>query len=157
MLRWRRWVSHARWPDERRVDPGRVRAWLRRRLGAAGARRLAASRSLADAQHVLVAGPYRHDVRVGMTLEETEHAVGATLLWHLRVLAGWQPRTGAERLRLLARAFEVANIAEHVRSLTGATAERRYQLGTLGTAWNRLSEATSPAEVRSVLATSPLG
>lgn len=135
----------------------RARALLRRRLGAAGARLLAASPSLVDAQHLLVASPYRHDVRVGMTLEETEHAVGAALLWHVRVLAGWQPRAGAEWLRLLAGGFEVANTAEHVRSLAGAPAGRRYRLGTLGMAWNRLSGTDSLGELRSELAASPWG
>lgn len=135
----------------------RARAVLRRRLGRAGARELAASPSLTDGLHLLVAGPYHRDVRVGQTLDEAEHAVGMTLLWHLRVLAGWQPRAGAEQVRLLAGWFEVANTTELVRSLAGASAGPTYHLGTLAVAWPRLSASPSLAELRSALATSPWG
>lgn len=135
----------------------RARALLRRRVGAAGTREVAACPSLADALGLLVTGPYQRDVRVGQTLEEAEHAVGSTLLWHLRVVAGWQPRAGAELVRLLAGWFEVANVLEHVRSLLGAEAGPLYRLGTLATAWPRLATTTSLADLRSGLAASPWG
>jgi hypothetical protein len=135
----------------------RARALLRRRVGAVGTREVAACPSLADALDLLVAGPYQRDVRVGQTLEEAEHAVGSTLLWHLRVLAGWQPRAGAELVRLLAGWFEVANVLEHVCSLLGADTGPQYRLGTLATAWPRLAATTSLAELRSGLAASPWG
>ena len=50
---------------------------------------------LAQAEQILADSPYGHGVHVGQTLAEAEHALAATVLWHLRVLAGWQPRPGA--------------------------------------------------------------
>jgi hypothetical protein len=90
-------------------------------------------------------------------LEQAEHGVAATLLWHLRVLAGWQPRAGAELVRLLAGWFEVANVVEHVRALTGTASGRTFKLGTLATAWPRLAATASLAELRLALAASPWG
>jgi hypothetical protein len=135
----------------------RARALLRRRAGPAGAREIAACPSLAAALDLLAAGPYQRDVRPGQTIDQAEHAVGSTLLWHLRVLAGWQPRAGAEAVRLLAGWFEVANVLEHVRSLVGDESGPPHRLGTLATAWPRLAATTSLAELRSALAASPWG
>lgn len=131
----------------------RGRALLSRRVGADGARRLATCPALADAVTALAAGPYGRTVHPGQQLDEAEHAVGAALLWHLRVLAGWQPRIGAEAVRQLAGWFEIANTVEHARALAGLTAGRRYRLGRLTTAWPRLTAATTGAELRAVLAT----
>ncbi|GAB2862063.1 hypothetical protein [Lentzea nigeriaca] len=135
----------------------RAQALLRRRSGALGAREVAGCVSLADAQRLLDTGPYQRYVRVGQSLEQTEHAVAATLLWHLRVLAGWQPRAGAELVRLLAGWFEVANVLEHVRSLAGESSGELYRLGTLATAWPRLAATTSLVGLRHALAASPWG
>lgn len=139
----------------------RARALLRRRLGTAGAREVAACPSLPEALAVLAAGPYQRDLRPEHTLAEAEHALGATVLWHLRVLAGWQPRAGSELLRLLAGWFELANILEHLRSLAGAgsgvQAVGYYRLGTLNTAWPRIVATGSVSELRSVLAGSAWG
>lgn len=135
----------------------RSTAIARRRLGAAAARRLAASPSLAEALTVLAGTPYGHDVRPDSTLDEAQRAVGATLLWHLRVLAGWVPRDGVDRLRLLAAGFEVANLDGHLDGLQGRPADRPYRLGTLATAWGRLRVTSSATEVRAVLGTSAWG
>ena len=135
----------------------RARALLRRRLGVSGARRLAGCASLADAVIALRQGPYRHDVQPGQELEEAEHAVTATLLWNLRVLAGWQPRAGAEVVRLLAGWFEIANTVDHARALVGHQAPRFYRLGTLASAWPRLSVTSSPNELRAALTASVWG
>jgi hypothetical protein len=129
----------------------------RRRYGAAAARALAGSPSLAEALSALVATPYGHDVRADHTLEQAQHALGATVLWHLRVLAGWTPRQGARTLRAVAAGFEIANLDEHLRALRGRVTLPPYRLGTLGTAWARLARTTTPAEVREVLAGSPWG
>ena len=131
----------------------RGRALLSRRVGADGARRLAGCPALADAVTVLAAGPYGRTVRAGQELGEAEHAVGATLLWHLRVLAGWQPRAGAEAVRQLAGWFEIANVVEHARALAGMPAGPRFRLGRLTTAWPRLKATATGAELRAVLAT----
>jgi vacuolar-type H+-ATPase subunit C/Vma6 len=135
----------------------RAKAMLDRRIGPARARELAATGSLAQAQQILADSPYRHGVQVGQTLAEAEHALAATVLWHLRVLAGWQPRAGARALRLLAGWFEIANISGHARALSGAAVEPSFQLGALGTAWSRLRTTSSLAELMHVLTQSLWG
>jgi hypothetical protein len=92
-----------------------------------------------------------------MTVEQAQHAVRAALLWHLRVLAGWQPRSGAELVRRLTAWYEIANIEEQFRRFAGEAAEPAYELGALATSWRRLAACSSPAQVREVLATSPWG
>jgi hypothetical protein len=126
----------------------------KRRVGLAEARRLAAAPSFDAALAELVATPYGHDVRIDHTLAQAQHAVAATLLWDVRVLAGWLPRDGADRLRVLASWFEIANVDELQRSTAGQAGPPLFALGSLGTAWHRLRSARSPAEVRRVLATS---
>ncbi len=135
----------------------RAAALARRRLGVAGARELAGLPDLAEALTFLARTPYGHDVRVTDTLAEAERAVGATLLWHLRVLSGWLPRGGSATVRLLAGGFEVANADEHVAMLTGRPAEPAYRLGMLETAWSRLRLTGSLPEVQDLLARSPWG
>jgi hypothetical protein len=131
----------------------RAKALAGRRIGAGGARALAASPGVAEAVTALHLTPYGHDVRPGMGLAEAQHAVGASLLWNMRVLAGWLPRQGADVVRLLAAGFEVANLDEHLSRLFGEPAEPAYSLGTLDTAWSRLSGTTTLAGAADVLAT----
>jgi len=135
----------------------RARALLNRRLGAAKARELAASPSVAAAVRLLAESPYQHDVRSGDTLAEAQRGLRACLLWHLRVLAGWQPRAGIQALRLLAGWFEAGNIGEHARALAGYPAAPPYRLGALATAWPRLVTTTSLPQLRDALADSPWG
>jgi len=135
----------------------RAKALLNRRLGVGRARAVAAMGSLAAAQHALVDGGYGHRVVAGQTLAETEHAVIAVPLWHLRVLAGWQPREGAHAIRSLAVGFEAANIVTHARVLAGVPSQPLFDLGALATAWPRLRETSSLAELRRALSTSPWG
>jgi hypothetical protein len=130
----------------------RARALLNRRLGVGRARALAAMNSLTDAQHALAATAYGRDITVGQPAPDTDHAVCAALLWHLRVLAGWQPAQGAQAIRALAAGFEASNIAAHARRLAGAQARPPYTLGALATAWPRLSETSSLAQLRDILA-----
>lgn len=134
----------------------RARALARRRVGAVGARALAETGRLEDARAALNGTPYG-DGLADLDLPALQHQVAATLLWHLRVLAGWLPRDGARELRVLAGGFEIANIDEHLRRLRGRSTEPAYRLGTLQTAWPRLAGTTSEEQVREVLATSPWG
>ena len=135
----------------------RAKAMARRRLGVAATRALARLPDLTTAVGSLSATPYGHDVCIGQTLAEAQHAVGATLLWHLRVLAGWVPREGADMLRILAGAFEIANVDEHLHALRGGPVEKPFQLGTLATAWGRLARTSSLDEMRDVLTASAWG
>jgi len=133
----------------------RAKALARRRVGAAGARRIAAEPGLTAAVDALAATPYGHDVQPGQSLEQAQHAATAALLWNMRVLAGWLPRSGADVVRLLAAAFELADVDEHLARLDGDPAGPTYVLGTLDTAWLRVSTTTSLEEAAAVLATSP--
>jgi hypothetical protein len=133
----------------------RAKALARRRLGAAAARDLARRPGLAEALEALAATPYTHDVHPGQSLAEAQHAIGASLLWNLRVLAGWLPRDGADVVRLVAAGFEVANVDEHLAMLQGEPSDPRYSLGTLDTAWSRLSSTTTLEGAVDVLGTSP--
>jgi hypothetical protein len=135
----------------------RARAMARRRLGVAGARELASSPSLAEALAGLSATPYGQNVRADHTLAQAQRAVGETLLWNLRVFAGWLPRGGGDQLRVLGGWFELANVDELLRGMGGQDAFPLYRLGSLATVGSRLAAATSPTELRAVLATSPWG
>jgi hypothetical protein len=126
-------------------------------LGVEKTRELATAGSLTAAQRILTQSPYRRDVQIGATLRETEFAVSATLLWQLRVLAGWQPRAGASIVRTLAGGFEVANITALAATLAGAAPQADYELGALDWAWSRLREARSLPELRAALAHSVWG
>ncbi|GAB3899906.1 hypothetical protein GCM10029964_086510 [Kibdelosporangium lantanae] len=97
----------------------RAKALLNRRVGPAGARSLAQEGSLRAALVRLTHTAYGRDVRPEHTLADAEHAIGSTLLWHMRVLAGWQPRAV---VRLLAGGFEISNVEDPV---------RRYRVGAL--------------------------
>jgi len=132
----------------------RARALARRRLGSEGARRIARAGSLREALEALASTPYSRDIQPGQSLAEAQHGAARTLLWHLRVLAGWLPRGGAAMLRTLAGWFEIANTDELIDGLTGGAAGPTFQLGALATAWPRLRVAGSLAELRVVLASS---
>ncbi len=132
----------------------RARALLSRRVGAAGARAIAASPSLEEAVDRVRATPYGHRLPAAVDRAGAERAVAASVLWHLRVLAGWQPRQGVVALRALAGWFEVADVVGHARALAGRDPVPAYKLGSLATAWPRLAATTSPAALRAALARS---
>lgn len=125
----------------------RARALARRRVMGT-ARRIAAQRDAARAVRVLAGTPYGHDVRPGQDVAAAQHAVAATLLWHLRVLAGWLPARGTTALRVLAGWFEIADV--EARMFGGPV----FEMGTLATAWPGLRDA---ADLRSALTASPWG
>jgi len=133
----------------------RARALARRRLGADAARQLAACGSLADAAQLLAATPYGRGLRSGQSLAATQHAIAGTILWDLRVLAGWLPPGGVKLMRALAGWFEIANVDELLSQLAGRPADDFFQLGALATAWPRLRSSASPAELRTALTSSP--
>jgi ATP synthase (C/AC39) subunit len=135
----------------------RSRAMARRVLGAEAARQLAACRSLPEAQRMLQQTPFRGAGEAGLSLAAAEHAVAETILWDLRVLAGWLPRDGVSLLRLLAGWFEIANVDELLQTLAGRPSDPEFQLGGLATAWPRLSGVRSIAELRHGLAASSWG
>lgn len=135
----------------------RARALVRRRIGIARARQIAACPTAAAAVAEVAATPYGRDVRVGQTYVDAEWGIGAALLWHLRVLAGWLPPGGVQPLRVLAGWFEVANVDEHVARLEGRAGAAPYHLGALATAWSRLAGMETLDGLRAALAASPWG
>jgi len=135
----------------------RARGLAARRLGHAGAQNLARLRSLDAALRMLSHTPYGRDIRIGMDLAAAERALADTLLWHLRVLAGWSPSRGVDRVRLFAAGFEIANVAGLLARLGGRAAAPPYALGALATSWGTISRATSADDVRRALVTSAWG
>jgi hypothetical protein len=132
----------------------RARALARRRLGAEHARRLASCSSLSDALRMLAVTAYGANLRPDQPLAVAQREIADSVLWDLRVLAGWLPSGGVRLLRILGAWFEVANIDELLQSIAGRPAEAEFQLGALATAWPRLRQASSNAELRAALAAS---
>jgi len=136
----------------------RARALAERCAGTAGARELAAGTGLDEALRQLAVTPYGKHAPPAAGLPEAQRAVSATLLWHLRVLAGWLPRGGARLLVPLACGFEVANVAARLAADgRGPDPAEPYRLGALETAWRRLERAATGADLRAVLAASAWG
>jgi hypothetical protein len=135
----------------------RGRGLAGRRLGRAGVRRIAQYSSVAAAVADLSRTAYGRDVRPGMDLRTAQHAVYATLAWHLRILAGWAPIHGADRVRRLAAGFEIANITGRLAHLDGRPAEPAFTLGALAVGWSNVAAARTPAEVRQALTASAWG
>lgn len=135
----------------------RARAIARRRLGQAGVRELATAASYADAVQRLDVSPYGQRVHIDDPLPVAVRGVAMTLLWNLRVLAGWLPATGAEMLRALGGWFEIANVEEHLHALAGRPAPAPFPLGTLGLAWPRIAASSDREELRNALAASAWG
>ena len=136
---------------------GSVRARLlaRHSLGTDGARDVAASGSLAAACARLSGSAYgRSAIHTG-TAATVQHAIWATVVWDLRVLAGWLPGPGVGALRVFAGFFEIANIEEQLAFLEDGDRPDPFDLGGLGTVWTRAREATSVGELRSCLHGSP--
>src|SRR5262245_9285490 len=123
----------------------RARAMSNRRVGIAGARELAGLASLSEAVDRLRATPYGPALPQQPERGDVEWAVAASVLWHLRVLAGWQPRPGVAALRAFAAWFEIADIVGHARALAGRTRTPVFRLGALATAWPRLAATGSAA------------
>jgi hypothetical protein len=135
----------------------RARAMTRRRVGRVTARRLATQPSLATALTTLADTPYGRGVRPGQTLDEVQRVVVDSVLWNVRVLAGWAPRDGVAMLRVLVGVLEAANVIDHLQRLAGADVAPPYRLGRLGTVWPRVSNAGTAEEVRRILTASPWG
>jgi hypothetical protein len=126
----------------------RAKSLARRRAGIGAARRFAALPTLDEALAALRSTPYRRDVRVGQSLITAQHAVLSTLLWHVRVLAGWLPGAGTAALRTLAGWFEIANVEARL------FGEPFFELGAMATAWPALRDAS---DLRSALAATAWG
>ena len=135
----------------------RARALARRRAGSDIARRVAGADGLGPALRLLADTTYGRRLHEDMELAAAEGEVERTLLWNLRVLAGWQPRPGVEILRVVACGFEAADVVGKLRELAGEPAKAPYGLGALATAWTGVRRAETPGQVREALSASPWG
>ena len=135
----------------------RARAIARRCAGTDVARDCAAASGLPEALGVVSGTAYGRRLHRDMDLRAAEYAIEATLVWNLRVLAGWQPRAGASLLRVAVCAFEAANIVGRLRELSGGDPGIPFELGALTTVWPRVRQAATPTAVRAALAASPWG
>ena len=131
----------------------RARLLLSRRIGPGLASTVSGSPSLADGLAALAGSAYGERVQAGQDLAAAERGVAGTLLWHLRVLAGWLPASGAALVRALAGWFELANIDARLAALAGDGREPTpFELGTLATAWSAAEQARTIEELGDALA-----
>lgn len=136
----------------------RGRLLLLRTIGAEQARTIAACRSLGEGLSALAGSAYGERVRVGEGLVAAERAVAETLLWHMRILAGWLPAAGAGLVRALAGWLELQNIDARLAALASDGHEPTpLTLGGLATAWPAIERARSVDEVADAVAGSPWG
>lgn len=122
----------------------RARSMAQLRLGAGRCRQLATATNLATALALLADSGYAKRL-VGVTgLMAAQRATNETLLWQLRVLAGWLPPGGTGLVRAIAAVYERDNIVALAGRLAGGPElSAAYQLGGLATAWPRLREQSS--------------
>ena len=140
----------------------RGRALLRRSVGRPGALELAGAGSWPEAASTLRATPYGEHLPERADRAAAHRAAAASTLWQLRVLAGWLPPGATGLTRIAAGPFEIANIELHIDRLLGSAPDRgrlseALPLGSLATAWPRVSAATSIDQVRSALSSSVWG
>lgn len=136
----------------------RARLLLSRAIGAQHARTVAGSRSLGEGLAALTGSAYGERVHAGEGLASAERAVAETLLWHLRILAGWLPAAGAGLVRALAGGLELQNIDARLAALASDGHEPApLTLGGLATAWPGIEPARSLDEVVDAVAASAWG
>ena len=136
----------------------RARLLLGRTLGAEHAQAVAVCRSLAEGVGALAGSAYGERVRPGTELAIAERGIAETLLWHLRILAGWLPGAGAALVQALGGWFELANIDARLAALAGDGREPSpFVLGRLATAWGRIEQLRSIEELGDVVAASAWG
>ncbi|WP_024285180.1 hypothetical protein [Cellulomonas sp. KRMCY2] len=121
----------------------RARSMARRRVGAGAAREIAAQPSLGSALALLADSVHAGRLAGCTTLADAQRATRETVLWQLRVLAGWLSAGGTRLLRAVAGGFERDNILALARRLDGHPTPADFELGALATAWPRLRTASS--------------
>ncbi len=136
----------------------RGRLLLDRMLGPEQARAIATRPSLDTAVSAIAASAYGERVRPQADLVSARRGVADTLLWHLRVLAGWLPPTGAGLIRALAAWFELQNIDARVAALVGDGRQPPpFALGALATAWPTIDRARTIDDLIAAVARSAWG
>ncbi|QCO98242.1 hypothetical protein FCN77_11730 [Arthrobacter sp. 24S4-2] len=130
----------------------RARSMAQRRVGAAASREVAAQPSLDRALSSLQGSSYAERLAGAPGLAAAERALQETVLWQLRVLAGWLPASGTALARAAAGIFEIENVMALAHQLAGgAKTPEPYHLGALATAWPRVRTAGSSEELATIL------
>ena len=135
----------------------RGRLLLGRRLGRGPALDLARAGSAGEALALLAASPYGRAAELAGDVNQAQRAIAATLLLHLRLLAGWLPPAGVGVVRALAGWFELVNVEDRLAYLLGHEPEHPFELGSLSVSWPALSAAQTPGDLRTALAASAWG
>ncbi len=136
----------------------RARGMAQRRVGRGGCDRIIASHDLEEAVAFLAGSVYGVRLAEATTLSEAQRAVSETVLWQLRVLAGWMPANGTHLLAAAAAGFEAENIVALAQQINGrADARKPFELGGLATAWPTVCTATSLADLSTALRESRWG
>ena len=136
----------------------RARSLAMRRIGAGASYEIASQPSLADGLRLLDGTVYAERLVGCTSLGAAERATRETVLWQLRVLAGWVPATGTRLVRAAAATFERENILDLAESLDeGRPAPEAFDVGSLSTAWTRLRTARSLDELTVGVRSSPWG
>ncbi|MCC3290848.1 hypothetical protein [Arthrobacter sp. zg-Y1110] len=147
----------------------RARSMAQRRVGAGTCRELSALPDLPAAVEALEGSVYADQLAGTRTLGAAQQATRRTVLWQLRVLAGWLPAgQDTQLVRAAAARYEADNIVALAAALRrntgtgaglepGADSAPVFDLGGLATAWPRLQTADSPETLQAMLAASPWG
>ena len=136
----------------------RARSMAQHLAGTGGGRRLAVQNTLAEALLLLADTAYADRLAHCTDLGVAERATRDTVLWQLRVLAGWMPAGGTRLARAAAGAYERDNVVALASQLDGhLEANDPFNLGALATSWPRLRAATSPEALAESLRLSPWG
>jgi hypothetical protein len=136
----------------------RARLLLSRTIGPEHARAIAGCGSLDEGLRALSGSAYGERVQAGASLAAAQRGVAETLLWHLRILAGWLPAAGAGLMRVLAGWFELQNIDARLAALASDGREPPpFVLGGVATAWTRIEPARTVEELADAVARSAWG
>lgn len=136
----------------------RVRGLADGRAGIGACRAAAAAPGVAAAAAVLADSAYGGRLAAADGLRAAQRAVAETVLWQVRVLAGWLPPAGTRVAVAVAALFERLNVLDRYRELIEAKpAPEPFLLGALTTAWPAAASATSPEALLAALRRSPWG
>ena len=137
----------------------RARSMAQRRAGAGTCRDIAALPNLPAAATALEGTVYGRDMSAARALGPAQQATRRTVLWQLRVLAGWLPAGGTQLVRAAAARFEADNVLGLAAALRAGTPPPPdpFDLGGLATAWPRLRTAETFETLQAMLTGSPWG
>lgn len=138
----------------------RGKALARRCLGSTAIQNLSSLRGRQAAVEYLASTSYGSGFDSGTDLATAERSISDTACWHLRILAGWAPASGAAFIQPLTLWFEVCNIEELAVSYNdphGHTPPPAYNLGRLAMAWPRVRNSSNLTDLKTALGTTVLG